>query len=318
MAISEKSELETQSTVRPGDPVAFDPDKEKDLPKGQVLTYDAEDDPYTVGAPPYGWYRLKLFPGSRDPYRRGQRVPGDPDTTWYSVNLECKVQDEKGDFQDYSVFANVSTRVQAGKKMSTMGGLIARSKYKKAIDGKALSEAEMFQIFRKFLAKEPILWGMIDWQGSYKDASGTYQNVFLNYESFPSNGDGGKQNLVLHRPAKGNPVEISARARITEWRAEDSPPSKEERASPKKKTVTLGGGGGGGDDDLDAALAEEAIAKTAAAPAAKEKATAKEKPKAKPAPKGVAADDLDLDEGGTETETDITDDIDADLEAALD
>lgn len=236
MAVQNRTETDNQSTTPKS--VAFDPTKLKQLPRGAATPIDTKDDPWEAGKPPYGWFLVKLYPATNDPYLMGYREYNEDktpkeSTVWYMTNNELRIQNKDSEFVGASVFARLSTMVGWGNSISTMAAVIARSKWADKLKPE-MAPAEVVALFTAIQKREPAFWVFVDWKGY---SSEDKKNVFPTYDTFPNDGKGGKHNLVIRTAKNGIQEQIRARAEVTAWRKDTDPPSDEERKG-KAKRVT--------------------------------------------------------------------------------
>lgn len=183
------------------------------LKSGVKSKLDPTEDAWSRTAPPpKGDYDIKLFAGGKDAWRQGLIDENDEDSIYYSCNLECKIVSENKEYDGASLFSTVTTRIGRGKHISTMAGLIKKCGYKVPEEATPL---EIARLFKKVLAKEPILRGNeCDWEGYSKADSKT---IFLSMDDFPEDSEGNKRWRVTRTTKDGSREEIVASLRIKLW-----------------------------------------------------------------------------------------------------
>jgi hypothetical protein len=98
--------------------------------------------------------------------------------------------------------------VPRGKRISSLGFLIA--KYSKA-DFKAIPDKDLVKGLASLLSKEPTLYGLWNWKGSYRQTNGEWVNKYWDMDEFPTGKDGEKERRV-----QVGQYQISAQGQLSE------------------------------------------------------------------------------------------------------
>lgn len=176
-------------------------------PEGELLKIDPEYDAYDIPPPPpAGAYAMKVYLG-RDGYQVGE-VDGE---VFYVVPLELKIAE--GPYEGRTVFARLDTRLYGGKPNHTLGTFLAKRLGPSKVPSSA-TPRQWVMLFDKFRKREPIVWGLLDWQAYSRDESAVVANGMT---SFPRSANGGYVNFV--RDKRG--TLCYARPVITRWLSED-------------------------------------------------------------------------------------------------
>lgn len=212
MAIVKANQNQTDNEDK-NKPVVVDWSNVNALPKGKKSKLDPTEDAWEMSAPPpKGDYDLKLFVSGNSGWTILNREPNDDDTAFYSCNMECRIVSEDKDIDNYPVFGTVTTRIGRGKNISTMAAMIRKCGFKCPDEA---TDLEVAQVFRKVLAKEPILHGCeLDWQGWSKEDK---KVVFMGMDDFPEDSEGNKKFRVVRTANSGVREEIVAQLKVKTW-----------------------------------------------------------------------------------------------------
>lgn len=211
---------------------------EKNLPVGERVKLDKDEDAWTFSAPPpAGRYSLKVMP-AKD-FVKLKNIDPEDNTKgiYYSLALECKVLDKDLTTQLATVFSYVNTRIGRGKNISTAAGLIGKLGYKIPDEADDYSVAKLCA---QAIKAEKIAEVELDWQGQYKDDKGEYKNAWKSMQDFPRDAEGNPMHLARFRDSKGNEYDVSARLEVKHWYKKG-----EASITPKVATGAAGTGSNG-------------------------------------------------------------------------
>lgn len=245
------------------------------LKAGKRSKLDPTEDAWANSAPPpKGEYTLKVFL-AKDGMKMGLIDLKDEDSVFYEAELETKVKHDNPEYDNFTVFSRVSTKIGRGKNISTMAGLINKMGYKLPDEATPLQIAKLL---KAAIAKEPVLYNnMLDWSGWSQNDN---KVICTSMDDFPEDEEGNPVHEFTITNKDGGREKIQAKLKIRVWGSKKANP-----------VATTAGKANGKAVVEDTGEAEEAIqpvsAKAkAATPAAAPKglATGKPKPKAQPAP----------------------------------
>jgi hypothetical protein len=186
---------------------------------GKVSELDPTEDAWEFAAPPpKGVYDIKLYP-AKGGWKMANYDKNDPEAVYFQGALEGRIVSNDPDVNDTVVFIYVSTRIARGKKISTMAGMVAKAGFKCP---PSATDVQIAKLFRQVLKKEPVLKGLIDWRGAYKDPEGNYVNACNTYADFPTTKDGKGREHIFSKQTKEHGVqEIRAQLTVTRWFGKD-------------------------------------------------------------------------------------------------
>jgi len=218
-------------------------DLDKILAMGSVgpkRELDATEDAWERSAPILpGRYTIKAYLSKDKPkmgfYDEAKKEP------WFSLALECKVQSDDPEVKNTTVFGNVSTRINARKKISTAAGLIAKYGFKLPTEA---SDIDIVKLLKAALAKERPLDVEIDWKAGYGEADGNWINLANTYADFPDNPEGGKDFVIKAEKKDKSKEDVRAKLFIAHWYGKDE-------ASIRKDGVGGGSGVGMGNSKVN-------------------------------------------------------------------
>jgi hypothetical protein len=186
---------------------------DKGLESGVEVEINQDADAWASVAPPKGGkpiYRVKLFVPQNTGYDMGYRDEDNQKEPYYNANLECKILD--GEFKDYTIYADVSTRIGRGKEISTAMALMRLAG--KDVP-KKVTDSLQIKMFAEWIKSEPILWLRGDWAAWSKVAR---RNIFTKMEDFPLAADGSThEHIVNWKTDNGTTEEIIGRFKVKKW-----------------------------------------------------------------------------------------------------
>lgn len=195
------------------------------LPDGPSRTLDLNEDAWSFGAPPpRGIYDLKCLP-AKENLKYGLEDAKNPQSIYYTIQMECKIVSDNQDYDGIPVFGGVSTRVYRGKENSTAAGLLTKMGYKVP---NPITDKRLAMLVVEALKKERIVKSEIDWRGAYmykdpKTGADTWENVFNHYEEFPLDPEkpGLRKHVVTVANKIGGVAEVRAQPRINRFFGKD-------------------------------------------------------------------------------------------------
>lgn len=246
------------------------------LKAGKKSKLDPTEDAWANSAPPpKGEYTLKVYL-AKDGMKMGLIKPDDEDSVFYEAELETKIKHDNPEYDNFTVFSRVSTKIGRGKNISTMAGLINKMGYKLPEEATPLQIAKLL---KAAIAKEPVLYNnMLDWSGWSQNDN---KVICTSMDDFPEDEEGNPVHEFTITNKDGGREKIQARVKIRVWGSKKANPIA--AGKPNGKAVVE-----------DTEEAEEAPAnvkpvsaktgKTAAPAAPKGPSTGKPKAKAQPEP----------------------------------
>ncbi len=208
----EQGQQEKLKKVNPADWGSPEQWGQDGVPIGVASVLDPTEDAWEYAPPPpKNRYTLRLLLSDRG-FEWGHRDPNDPQSLYYTCNLECRIVG--GDFNEIPVFDTVRTSIPRGKNLSTMMGLLLFIGYK--LPKTDLSPRGQAYIFQQLLKREPKCDAFVDWRASVQLPNGDWKNIFSSMDDFPD-GKGGKSHLYRYRHTNGTVEEVRARARVVKW-----------------------------------------------------------------------------------------------------
>lgn len=189
------------------------------VPTGPTRVVNVEEDAWdTAAPPPHDIYCLKphiaknggkiLLAGTKDSY--GNIIK----ENYFTLNIEHRIISESDpDVHMIPVFQNLSSKFGRGKNISTAIGFLRKLgiKVPSPIDDKTLLE-----LLKQALSSERILFGEVDWRGSYQDSDGSWQNTHSSMSDFPKHPERKGEWLHKVRVTKknGTPAEVQAQTTV--------------------------------------------------------------------------------------------------------
>lgn len=207
------------------------------LPSGQKHVIDKDADAWERLSPPVPqrangeWipYKLKLFP-SKDGGKRKEIEQGKPETSYFTMDLECKVvgtNQEDEEFDGATIYCNglnaLSTRMGKRREISTMAGLIGKLGFKDQLKNE-MTDLDVLKLFSKILKSEPMIWVKLDWNArskNDKNNNGFPLDICTTYRDFPLVDPGdeglGRQFSFKITNTDGGKEEVSGYPFVKEW-----------------------------------------------------------------------------------------------------
>lgn len=188
-----------------------------DLPKGEASKLDVDADAYDVPMPPMkGRYDLRVALSEKEPIKMKRIDDKDPNTTYYSVALECRIVSEDPEVANRAVYSYVSSRMARGQKISTLAYVLFKCGYpKEKLADKEVDQLTLVRGFVKFVGDGRTVKNcLLDWEGYSKEQSKT---IFRSMDHFPLGEDGKPEHIVMVSSPSGGKEEITARLVIKDW-----------------------------------------------------------------------------------------------------
>lgn len=188
---------------------------EKNLPKGETVKLDKDEDAWSFAAPPdAGRYSIKVMP-AKELCKLRDRDSEDPSKgVYYSLAMECKVLDKDLSTQLAVVFPYVNTIIGRGKSISTAAGLLVKLGFKIPEEADDYTVAKLCA---QAIKMEKVTEVECDWLGQYKDEKGDYKTAWKSQADFPRDAEGKPMHIARYRDSKGNEYEVNARFEIRHW-----------------------------------------------------------------------------------------------------
>jgi hypothetical protein len=240
MAVISKSQTSKKSDdENKYEPETIDLSNLDKIVSGETLSINKDADAWERLSPPPcpsgNRYHLVLFPAKEGTKRR-EEEKGNPNTSYYTCDLECKIIDSKNkEFDGVTVYVNglhsPSTKVPRRREISTMAGLMIKLGQEKLVNSK-MSHGDLLKNFIKVLKSEPKIWVELDWEATSKndkDRNGFGKRIFATYTDFPvltnedgeevldENGEEERKSSVMITNDDGGREEINARLVVREW-----------------------------------------------------------------------------------------------------
>lgn len=189
------------------------------IPRGAKKKIDPEEDAWASVAPPvHDIYCLKpviakkgvkyFKAGTKDGY--GREIKED----YFNINIEHRIISESDpDVNMIAVFQNLSTKIGRGKAISTAAGFLRKLGLK--VPGE-IDDLGVVELLKQALNGERVMFGEVDWRGSFQDSDGSWQNTHSSMSDFPKNPDRAGERLHKVRCTKknGTPVEVQAQTTV--------------------------------------------------------------------------------------------------------
>lgn len=157
------------------------------LKKGVAVAINQDADAWVAIDPPPAGYFTLVPAITKDGIKGIERTESVPESMFFKINLELKIQHTDREINGSTLFANVSTYIGRGKELSTALGIILKSNKRPKQLPNPISDVEQVILINKWLKNQPLLYGYCDWQAWSKEQQ---KVVRKGMENFPQDEEG--------------------------------------------------------------------------------------------------------------------------------
>jgi len=207
------------------------------LPTGVASKLDVDADAYEIPVPPVaGRYNLRVALADDNPIKMRRTDDKDPNTTYYSIALECRIVSNDEAVNNRAIYAYVSSRMNRGQKISTLAYVLFKCGFpKEKLANKDVDQLTLVRGFVKWLSVERIVKDcLVDWDGYSKEQSKT---IFRNMSQFPLNADGTREHIVSISTPGGGTEDITAKLNVKDWGEKPGEGTVQAGTGPKVRTA---------------------------------------------------------------------------------